>query len=57
MKFEADVSWDNGMTISRKVKEFSAPNRAAALEEARKLARRHAIHSLKRVIDIPISTF
>jgi hypothetical protein len=55
MQFEAEVSWDNGMTISRGFQEFKAPNRKAAFEKVEELkSEGKNVRSLKRVIRIKL---
>jgi hypothetical protein len=55
MRFEAELSWDNGMTISNVVREFKAPSRMAALEKVGEFRDEgKSVRSLKRVIPIKL---
>jgi hypothetical protein len=55
MQFEAEIRWDNGMSMARDIKKFSAPNRSAAFEELERIkVGGTRIDSLKRVIPIKL---
>lgn len=56
MKFEAEVTWDNGMTFSKEVRVLAATTYAMAFAEVENIERTpsYQVNWLKRVIPIPI---